>query len=43
MGICSTDFTPPLRAYSSKERERVQQYLRQVDVLSVPMMSAVTL
>jgi 4-hydroxy-tetrahydrodipicolinate synthase len=43
MGICSTDLTPPLRAYSSKERERVQQYLRQVDVLSVPMMSAVTL
>ena len=43
MGICSTDLTPPLRAYSSKERERVQQYLREVDVLSVPMMSAVTL
>ena len=43
MGICSTDLTPPLRAYSSKERERVQQYLRQVDVHSVPMMSAVTL
>jgi 4-hydroxy-tetrahydrodipicolinate synthase len=40
MGICSTDLTPPLRAYSSKERERVQQYLRGVDVLSAPIMSA---
>jgi 4-hydroxy-tetrahydrodipicolinate synthase len=40
MGICSTDLTPPLRAYSNKERERVQQYLREVDVLSAPMMSA---
>jgi 4-hydroxy-tetrahydrodipicolinate synthase len=42
MGICSTHLTPPLGAYSSKERERVQQYLRQVDVLSVPMMPAAT-
>jgi 4-hydroxy-tetrahydrodipicolinate synthase len=40
MGICSTDLTPPLRAYSSKERDRVQQYLRGVDVLSAPMMPA---
>jgi len=43
MGICSTHLTPPLGAYSSKERERVQQYLREVDVLSAPMMSAATL
>jgi 4-hydroxy-tetrahydrodipicolinate synthase len=43
MGICSTDVTPPLRAYASKERDRVQQYLRGVDVLSAPIMSAATL
>jgi 4-hydroxy-tetrahydrodipicolinate synthase len=43
MGVCSTDLTLPFRAYSSKERERVQQYLREVDVLSAPMMSAATL
>jgi 4-hydroxy-tetrahydrodipicolinate synthase len=43
MGICSTDLTPPLRAYADKERNRVQQYLREVDVLSVPMMPAATL
>jgi dihydrodipicolinate synthase/N-acetylneuraminate lyase len=40
MDICSTDLTPPLRDYASKERERVQQYLRGVDVLSAPMMPA---
>jgi 4-hydroxy-tetrahydrodipicolinate synthase len=43
IGICSTDVTPPLRAYASKERDRVQQYLRGVDVLSAPIMSAATL
>jgi 4-hydroxy-tetrahydrodipicolinate synthase len=43
LGVCSTDLTLPLSAYSSKERERVQQYLREVDVLSAPMMSAATL
>jgi 4-hydroxy-tetrahydrodipicolinate synthase len=43
LGVCSTDLTPPLSAYSSKERARVQQYLREVDVLSAPMMSAATL
>jgi hypothetical protein len=43
MGICSADVTPPLRAYASKERDRVQQYLRGVDVLSAPIMSAATL
>ena len=43
LGICSTDVTPPFLPYSSKERERVQQYLRQVDVLSAPMMSAASL
>jgi 4-hydroxy-tetrahydrodipicolinate synthase len=43
MGICSNDLTPPLSAYSSKEHERVQQYLREVDVLSTPMMPAATL
>jgi 4-hydroxy-tetrahydrodipicolinate synthase len=42
MGICSAYLTPPLGSYSNKERERVQQYLRQVDVFSMPMISAAT-
>jgi 4-hydroxy-tetrahydrodipicolinate synthase len=36
LGICSTDLTPPLRPYSSRESNLVQQYLRGVDVLSAP-------
>lgn len=40
MGICSADLTPPLGPYTSKERELVEQYLRGVDVLSAPMLSA---
>jgi 4-hydroxy-tetrahydrodipicolinate synthase len=43
MGICSTDLTLPLSVYSSRERERVQEYLHAVDVLSMPMMSAAAL
>lgn len=42
LGICGTHLTPPLRPYSSHERNRVQEYLRGVDVLSAPMMSATT-
>jgi 4-hydroxy-tetrahydrodipicolinate synthase len=36
LGICSTDLTPPFRPYSSTERGRVEQYLREVDVFSAP-------
>ncbi len=43
LGICGTGLTPPLRPYSSAERDRVQQYLRGVDVLSVPQLSSATL
>jgi 4-hydroxy-tetrahydrodipicolinate synthase len=36
LGICSTDLTPPLRPYSSEERELVEKYLQGVDVLAAP-------
>jgi 4-hydroxy-tetrahydrodipicolinate synthase len=32
LGICSALLTPPLRPISSEERERIQQYLRGVDL-----------
>jgi hypothetical protein len=37
--ICSTHVTPPLRHYSSAEQERVQKYLRGLNVLSAPQLS----
>lgn len=36
LGICGAHLTLPLRPYSSSESGRVQEYLRGVDVLSLP-------
>jgi 4-hydroxy-tetrahydrodipicolinate synthase len=36
MEICSDEITLPLRPYSARERDCVQQYLRGIDVLSAP-------
>lgn len=40
MGICSDDLTLPLRPYSREERERVEKYLHQVDLLALPAQMA---
>jgi 4-hydroxy-tetrahydrodipicolinate synthase len=37
LGICGTHVTPPLRPYSSREYDRVQKYLRTVDVFAAPL------
>ena len=39
LGICGTHVTPPLRPYSSAEQDRVQEYLRGLDVLAAPQLS----
>jgi dihydrodipicolinate synthase/N-acetylneuraminate lyase len=41
LGICGTHVTPPLRPYSSAEHDRVQKYLRTVDVLAAPQLLSV--
>jgi len=40
MGICGAALTPPLRPYNSEERNRVDQYLRSVDIVSARLSSA---
>jgi 4-hydroxy-tetrahydrodipicolinate synthase len=40
LGICGTQVTPPLRPYSSAEYDRVQNYLRTVDVFAAPSLES---
>jgi 4-hydroxy-tetrahydrodipicolinate synthase len=39
LGICGTHVTPPLQPYSSAEQDRVQKYLRGVNVFAPPQLS----